>query len=94
MGLILAIAVVFSCLPTIGAQQLQVQGVLITDSSTDESVLWVDIRGNVAVDQLIMLESRDRSVRGTYRVRHVFGPHVVIEGHLAEDWVAGSRVLQ
>ncbi len=85
---------VLTLVPTAGAQQLQVRGTLLTDASQDETSLWVRTNGSVAVDELIVLESRDGTLRASYRVRHVFGNHVLVTEFLREDWLAGSRVLQ
>ncbi len=80
--------------PSTGARQLQVQATLVTDCSPDESIVWVRWSGMVAVDQLVVLESRDRTARSSYRVRHVFDDHVLLQEPLREEYLAGSRLLQ
>ncbi len=78
----------------LSAQGPVVKGVLLTDASPDESGLWVDVTVPVAVDAPLIVESRDGSYRGVYRVRHVFDSHVLLESRLLEPYVAGSRILQ
>ncbi|MBI4444398.1 MAG: hypothetical protein HY645_00700 [Acidobacteria bacterium] len=76
------------------SQKWQQVAVLSTDVSADESDLTVRIQAPIAVDRLILLESRDGSLKETYEVKHVLGDHLLIKQKLKHSFLAGSRVYQ
>ena len=76
------------------AQKWQQVAVLVIDVSRDESDLSVSFVGTVAVDRLILVESRDGSIRDSYAVKHVLEKHVLLKQRLRHEFLAGSRIYQ
>ena len=78
-----------------GAQQGSVKGILLTDASRDESILWMNENAvDVQPDRLILIESRDGSYVGSYEVLHVFEGNILLKTPLLENYRAGSKVIQ
>ncbi len=80
-------------LPLAG-QEWQSKGLLLTDSSPDETMIWLDRLADVQPDRLILIESRDGSLRATYAVKHAIDDHIILKRPLDAEFLAGSRVFQ
>lgn len=76
------------------SQKWEQVAVLATDVSRDESDLHVILMGSVAVDRLVLIESRDGKVKDTYEVKHVYENHVLLKERVDHVFLAGSRIYQ
>lgn len=76
------------------SQEWKQVAVLVSDVSTDESELIVDFIRPVALDRLILIESRDGSTKETYAIKHVYGRHLLLKQKLKHGYLAGSRIYQ
>ena len=76
------------------AQQWKYVGVIASDASRGETSLLVTTDVPIVEGRMILIESRDGTVRVPYEVRHVYGQTVVLEAPLEEGFVSGSRLYQ
>lgn len=76
------------------AQEWEYVARVASDASTDETSVLLEIFQPIQPGRLIMIESRDGTVRQTYEVRHVYDHHIILETRLTRDFVAGSKVYQ
>ena len=78
----------------LAAQSWELKGVLRSDVSKNESVLWVELNKPLMLDRLLVIESRDGRLRGGYEVERVLEEHVLLKKSLRESYPRGSRIFQ
>lgn len=76
------------------AQNWELKGVLRSDVSKNETVLWVDLNKPIVTDRRLVIESRDGKRRHGYEVRQVLDDHVLLNKPLRESYPRGSRIFQ
>lgn len=79
---------------TLTAQEWKYLGTVTSDASIGESAILVKTDAPVVAGRTILIESRDGMTRETYQVRHVYGHTVLLEEHLRQPFVSGSKVFQ
>ena len=79
---------------TLRSQKWEQVAVLVSDVSRDETELAVEFSKSVTLDRPIMIESRDRSIKENYSVKHVYENHILLKEKLKRPFLSGARIYQ
>jgi hypothetical protein len=84
----------FLTMGSLSAQEPELVGFLISDSSAGETCLLIESEKPINEARVIVIESRDGFYRETQEVRHVYAHNVIIESPIIASFVSGARIYQ
>ncbi len=67
---------------------------LLSDAYRTETLLLVELKGDVQLDGTIYIETRDQTSFETSQVMHLFGSYLILKTQLDGDYLLGSKIYQ